>query len=717
MNLNYDSLEESRHGYIEAITSINSQFDQETISDAYTLAWNSHKGQKRKSGDHYICHPVAVSVICAEQSMDTTTIVATLLHDVIEDTSVTYEEVEKQFGSTVAHLVEGVTKISNLQLADKHAQKMETYRKMLLTTAEDIRVIIIKFADRIHNLRTLDYMAPEKKKRIANETLKIYAPLANRLGMHNIKMELEDLSFKHRYPDQYEEILSIVSASQHQRDEILESFRIPLVSALLDADVDGQVYGRSKHFYSIYQKHENRKVPYDEIYDLMAMRVICATEAECYRVLGLVHSMWTPVPDKLKDYIASSKSNGYKSIHTTVAGPQGNIVEIQIRTWEMNYIAEEGVAAHWRYKGKTSEKQLQDNSSIQWLRSLVEWQKEFSDSVEFYEFFKIDISHKEITVRTPKNKEITLPKGATALDFAFAIHSEIGIHCIGARVNGVVENPSKVLHDGDIVEILHSFDKKPALIWLQETRTPRARSEIKRWFHKMEKQDRSAIGKKLFYTSFNALHLKRTRESFLPQLLKHFSLADEEMLFDRIGSANLEIRTVMEYIQKKNGVDPTASMNRIMKNITGKTPQVVVDGMESVMIRYAPCCHPLPGDSIVGFLTNGRGIAVHRRDCLHAKLFVNNREKSVTLSWCEENPAILKSEILLQGSDRKGLLHDVTKVLLKWDINITDIRFTQVGHEARTILKIEVKSVNQLKKIKKDLSHVEGISRVTRSSQ
>ncbi len=717
MNLNYDSLEESRAGYIEAITSINSQFDEETISDAYTLAWNSHKGQKRKSGDHYICHPVAVSVICAEQSMDTTTIVATLLHDVIEDTSVTYEQVEKLFGSTVAHLVEGVTKISNLQLADKDAQKMETYRKMLLTTAEDIRVIIIKFADRIHNLRTLDYMAPEKKKRIANETLKIYAPLANRLGMHNIKMELEDLSFKHRYPDDYEEILSIVSASQHQRDEILESFRIPLVSALLDADVDGQVYGRSKHFYSIYQKHENRKVPYDEIYDLMAMRVICATEAECYRVLGLVHSMWTPVPDKLKDYIASSKSNGYKSIHTTVAGPQGNIVEIQIRTWEMNYIAEEGVAAHWRYKGKTSEKQLQDNSSIQWLRSLVEWQKEFSDSVEFYEFFKIDISHKVITVRTPKNKEITLPKGATALDFAFAIHSEIGIHCIGARVNGIVENPSKVLHDGDIVEILHSFDKKPALIWLQETRTPRARSEIKRWFHKMEKQDRSSIGKKLFYTSFNALHLKRTRESFMPQLLKHFSLADEEVLFDRIGSANLEIRSVMEYIKKKNGMDPTASMNRIMKNITGKTPKVVVDGMESVMIRYAPCCHPLPGDNIVGFLTNGRGIAVHRRDCLHSKLFVNNREKSVTLSWCDENPAILKSEILLQGSDRKGLLHDITKVLLKWDINISDIRFTQAGHEARTILKIEVKSVNQLKKIKKDLSHIEGINRVTRSSQ
>ncbi len=716
MNINFDTLEESCSEYLAIIEQINPQFDLDTIRKAYCFAWNSHRKQKRKSGEPYICHPVAVSIICAEQSMDSTTIIATLLHDVIEDTDVTNEELTAEFGTTVAQLVEGVTKISHLHMEDKATRQMETYRKMLLTTAQDIRVVIIKFADRIHNLRTLDYMAPEKKRSIAEETLNIYAPLANRLGMRSIKTELEDLSFRHRHPEDYEEILSIFSAGQHQRDEVIESFRIPLVSALLNDNVDAQVFGRSKHFYSIYLKNRNRRVPYNEIFDLLAMRVICSNREECYRTLGIVHTQWTPVPDKLKDYIASPKSNGYQSIHTTVAGPNGNIIEIQIRTWEMNYLAEEGVAAHWRYKGMAPESQLHDNNSIRWLRNLVEWQKEFSDSVEFYEFFKIDISHNEITVRTPKNQEITLPKGATALDFAFTIHSEIGIHCIGAKVNGTVEKPSIELHNGDIVEILHSFDKKPSLKWLQETRTPRARSAIKRWFHRAEKSERIAIGKKLLYTSYNKLHFKRSLTSFMSPILSHFSLDSEDKLYERIGSANLEVKSVLSFIQQKNGFDPGASVNRIMKNITGNTPKVVVDGMESVMTRYAPCCHPLPGDAIIGFLTSGRGISVHRRDCAHAKLFANNRERAVTLSWHNDNVADMKSSITLQGSDRKGLIREISGLIEKRNINISDMEFTTKGQRAKISLRLEVKSLKQLKKLKKELSQIRSINRVTRNT-
>lgn len=716
MNLNFDHLEESTRDYIDIIRQINPQFDLPAIEKAYRFAWESHKGQKRKSGEPYICHPAAVSIICAEQSMDSTTIIATLLHDVIEDTPVSNEELTAEFGTTVAQLVEGVTKISHLHMEDKATRQMETYRKMLLTTAQDIRVIIIKFADRIHNLRTLDYMIPEKKKSIAEETLNIYAPLANRLGMRNIKTELEDLSFRHRYPEDYEEILSIVSAGQHQRDEVIESFRVPLVSALLNEGLDSQVFGRSKHFYSIFLKNRNRKVPYNEIFDLLAMRVICTTREECYRTLGIVHSLWTPLPDKLKDYIASPKSNGYQSIHTTVAGPNGNIIEIQIRTWEMNYLAEEGVAAHWRYKGVATKSQLQESSPIQWLRNLVEWQKEFSDAVEFYEFFKIDISHNEITVRTPTNQEISLSKGATALDFAFAIHSEIGIHCIGAKVNGTVEKPSVELHNGDVVEILHSFDKKPSLKWLQETRTPRARSAIKRWFHKAEKSDRISIGKKLLYTSYNKLHYKRSLASFMQMILSHFSLDTEEQLYDRIGSAKLEVKSVLDLVKQKNGIDPGASVNRLVNNITGNTPKVVVNGMESVMIRYAPCCHPLPGDTIIGFLTSGRGISVHRRDCAHAKIFANDQERAVTLSWHDDNVADMTSGITLQGGDRKGLIREISEVIEKRDINISDMEFTTSGQRAKVTLKVEVKSLNQLKKLKKELSKIRGINRVTRNA-
>ena len=715
MKLNYENHEESRNEYITSIKEIQPLLNIEQISKAYTFAWKHHSNQKRKSGEPYICHPVAVSVICAEQNMDTSTVIAALLHDLIEDTEVTYDDVNENFGTIVAELVNGVTKISNLQMEDKESRKVETYRKILLTAAQDVRVIIIKFADRIHNLRTLDYMDEEKRKRIASETLKIYAPLANRLGMRVIKSELEDLAFKHKYPEDYNEILNIVSTGKHQRDDMIENFRVKLATELINNGIDAQVFGRSKHFYSIFKKNRERHVPYNEIFDLLAVRVICNTREECYQTLGIVHKLWTPIPDKLKDYIASPKSNGYQSIHTTVAEKGGHIIEVQIRTIEMNYLAEEGVAAHWRYKDKGDAKNLVDNNSIQWLRNLVDWQKEFSNSVEFYEFFKIDISHNEITIRTPKNQEITMPKGATALDFAFAIHSQLGIHCIGAKVNGNIEKPSFELREGDVVEILHSFDKKPSLKWLQNARTPKARSEIKRWFKKNEKEDRINIGRRLLYSSFKSLNIKKSLSDFMDDILNKLSIKNEEELYEMIGSAQIEVKEVINIVKKRHGIDPKASMNRIVNSIRGKSPKLHISTNENMMVRFATCCHPLPGDPIIGFLTSGRGISVHRKDCPNSKLFMGHEEKVVSLSWEDINEAELLSRVTVIASERKGLLKDIAELTEKWKINIKELTLKTSGQKVKFDFTVEVKSLKQLKKLKREISNLQSVTKVYRN--
>ena len=714
MIINFDSIEGSLDQYILTLKEINKELDFNAITKAYYFAWNAHEGQLRKSGDPYICHPVAVSIICAEQNMDSTTIVATLLHDVLEDTNVTHEIMVEEFGETVTTLVDGVTKITALQLTDNQDSKVETYRKIILTTAKDIRVIIIKFADRIHNLRTLSFMTDDKKQLIATETIEIYAPLAQRLGMRNIKTELEDLAFKYLYPNKYDEVVDQTSRGEHLREELIETFRKPLIERLNKENIFAEIFGRSKHYYSIYKKNISRKVPFDEIYDLLAIRVICISREECYRILGVVHSIWTPIPDKLKDYVASPKSNGYQSIHTTVAGPNGNFIEIQIRTWQMHYIAEEGVAAHWRYKMGSSSK-LKDNSAVKWLRNLVEWQKEFSDSVEFYEFFKIDISHNEITVQTPKLEKMLLPIGSTVLDFAFYIHTDIGLHCIGAKVNGQIEKPGKRLNDGDTVEILHSFDKKPSTEWLKEAVTPKARFAIKRWLKKIEKTDRVAMGRKLFYQSFNRLHLPHPFSHYLQKILNKYSIPSEDTLFDKISIAVIDLKEVVSYVESLEEQKYTVS--KLVGSITKNNPKVVVDGMDGVMTRYATCCHPLPGDAIIGFLTKGRGISVHRKDCPNAKLFTADKTRTVRLSWGDENrPSDLKSEISIISKDRKGLIKEITEVIERHKLNISAFLFTTEGSRAEAIITVELNTLLQLKDLKKSLRRVDGVTKVSRKA-
>lgn len=713
MQINFKDLDDSLQKYLSALRGINKDLNFELIENAYRLAWNAHSTQLRKSGEPYIMHPVSVSIICAEIGMGTTTIASALMHDVIEDTEITYEMLAEQFSDTIAKIVDGVTKIESMQHSDKEQRKVETYRKILLNTAKDIRVIIIKFADRIHNLRTLTYMSDGKKKLIAEETLKIYAPLAHRLGMGNIKTELEDLAFRHILPDKYQEVLEETSANEHKREEIIYGFRKLLNEKIDELGIDAEVFGRTKSYYSIYKKNRDRQVPYNEIFDLLAMRIICDSQEECYQLLGLVHSLWTPVPDKLKDYIASPKSNGYQSIHTTVAGPKGNIVEIQIRTWEMNYIAEEGIAAHWRYKNKENGKRLEDSSALQWLRNLVEWQKELSDSVEFYEFFKIDIEHSEITVRTPKNEKVNLPVGATIIDFAFAIHSEIGLHCIGGVVNGHIEKPDKKLHNGDLVEVLHSFDKKPNIEWLQEVRTPRARSEIKRWIKRVENRERVSMGKQLLYNEFATLHLNQPLSDFFAEIFDHFNFSNEESMFEHVALNSVLIKDIIEFLNANHG--PKKSVKSIVKSLENAEPRVVVDGVDSVMVRYASCCHPLPGDAIVGFATHGRGISVHRLDCPNAAYFMSDDSRMVKLSWDDgQSGDTLDARIVIEGTDRSGLIKEIACVFEAEGLSISEFNFACTGSHAKATIKLAVESLQDLFRIKRKLRTIEGVSSVAR---
>lgn len=713
MKINFKDLDDSLDKYVGALKGINKDLDFDLIEAAYRLSWNAHFSQLRKSGEPYIMHPVSVSIICAEIGMGTTTIVSALLHDVIEDTDITYEMLEEEFNPTIAKIVDGVTKIETMQHSDKEQQKVETYRKILLNTAKDIRVIIIKFADRIHNLRTLAYMSEGKKRLIAEETLKIYAPLAHRLGMGNIKTELEDLAFRHILPDKYQEVLEETSANEHKREEIIYGFRKLLNEKIEELGIDAEVFGRTKSYYSIYKKNRDRQVPYNEIFDLLAMRIICLSQEQCYQLLGLVHSLWTPVPDKLKDYIASPKSNGYQSIHTTVAGPKGNIVEIQIRTWEMNYIAEEGIAAHWRYKNKEGAKRLEDSSALQWLRNLVEWQKELSDSVEFYEFFKIDIEHSEITVRTPKNEKVNLPVGSTIIDFAFAIHSEIGLHCIGGVVNGHIEKPDKKLHNGDLIEVLHSFDKKPNIEWLQEVRTPRARSEIKRWIKRVENKERVSMGKQLLYNEYATLHLKQPLSDFFEEIFDTFSFAGEESMFEQVALNSVLLKDIIGHLNRNYG--PKKSVKSIVHSIENAEPRVVVDGVDSVMIRYASCCHPLPGDAIIGFVTKGRGISVHRKDCPNAAYFISDNNRAVHLRWDEGRGADrLDAKINIEGSDRGGLIKDIAAVFDSEGLTISEFNFSTKGSHAKATIKLAVKTLQELFRVKRLLRSVDGVTKVAR---
>ncbi len=712
--------DEAASDFVKKIVGLNPNVNAAIIEKAYRFSCNAHKDQLRKSGEPFLAHPVAVALILAEQKLDTVTIAASLLHDVLEDTQIPREKIGEEFGEQVLLLVDGVTKIQRFQLKSREERQAETYRKMLLSMAEDIRVIIIKFADRLHNLRTLTYLPPAKIRMIAAETLDIYAPLAHRLGMAKIKWELEDLAFKFLYPHEFKDIVSKVVASRDEREAFIDSFAEPLRRRLTDEGIQATVVGRPKHFYSIYRKMIQRNKPFEEVYDLLALRVITNSVRDCYHTLGVIHSMWKPIQERFKDYISTPKSNGYQSLHTTVFGEKGNIIEVQIRTWEMNHVAEDGIAAHWLYKEEGDAKNIsKDDRSLSWLRNIIDWQKDLTDSTEFYEFFKIDLFHAEIFIFTPKGDLISLPKGATVLDFAFAVHTDLGVRCIGAKVDGKIEPLNKVLKSGMTVQILHSSSKRPSVDWLREVKTAKARSKIRRWLKTAGKQESIDLGKKIIAAHMKKINKTAVFTDRLQSILSTLAVPNVEKLHEMVGSGEMPVARVVELVQDRaaNKFTPSSVVSRIVRTIRGgnKAPGVVVGGSDHLMVRFAQCCNPIPGDAIIGFVTKGRGISIHRQDCAHAKLFMEDGDRSMQVSWAEGDAKKYTVSLDLSAHDRPGLLHEITAVFSSLAVNVLEGSLKVKGELANASFKIQIHNKNQLKQIFRRIQKIKGIEKITRT--
>jgi GTP diphosphokinase / guanosine-3',5'-bis(diphosphate) 3'-diphosphatase len=711
-------IDESAAAFIKQVLEVNPKAQCDLIERAYRFSWNAHKDQTRKSGEPFLAHPVSVALILSEQQLDSVTIAAGLLHDVLEDTPITRETLKKEFGDEILLLVDGVTKIQKFQMKSRQERQAESYRKMLLSMAEDIRVIIIKFADRLHNLRTLKYLEQEKITSIAEETLHIYAPLAHRLGMAKIKWELEDLGFKHLYPQEYKDIVSKVVASRDDREVLVESFAGPLRKRLALEGVDATVVGRPKHFYSIYRKMLQRNKPFEEVYDLLALRVITTTLRDCYHALGVIHSIWRPLQDRFKDYISMPKSNGYQSLHTTVFSEKGTILEIQIRTREMNQVAEEGIAAHWLYKenGETARNLSKDDSALTWLKNIIEWQKDLTDSTEFYEFFKIDLFHAEIFIFTPKGDLISLPKGATVIDFAFAVHTSVGLHCIGAKVDGKIEPINHALKSGETVEVLQSSSKKPSIDWLREVKTLKARSAIRRWLKTTGRQESIELGKKIIATNYKKFESTAPFIDHVQSLLHYLGVTNLDRLHELVGTGELPISRIMRYFETKSikRFAPTHMVSKLMRSFTGKSKGVLVGGTDNLMVRFARCCNPIPGDAIIGFVTRGRGISIHRSDCPNSALFKDNEERTIKVSWDEREQKKYAFHVQILGEDRPGLLHEIAEAFTISGANVLEATLKTAQAYANGIFKIEIQNRNQVKQIFRRIQKIKGVKQIIR---
>jgi len=651
--------------------------DTSPIMRAYRLADKLHAGQLRYSGDPYITHPVSVATVVAELGLDADSVVAALLHDAVEDTGLTLEELERDFGPQVGLLVDGVTKLDRLQFDSKEAQQAATVRKMLVAMAKDWRVLVIKLADRLHNMRTIGAVPEWKQRRTAQETLDIYAPLAHRLGMQEVKWQLEDLAFATLYPKRYAEIEQMVATRAPEREAYLAKVIDQVRTQLARSGIEGEVTGRPKHLWSIYEKMVVRGREFDEIYDLVGIRILAQEEKDCWAALGCVHAAWSPVPGRFKDYINQPKFNLYQSLHTTVIGPEGKPLEVQIRTREMHARAEYGIAAHWGYKEKATP------SDMAWVRSIVDWQADTPDPVEFLESLKLDLAPDEVYVFTPKGKVITLPAGATPVDFAYAIHTEVGHSCIGSRVSGKLVPLDTRLQSGDTVEIFTSKSPNagPSRDWLGFVATPRARSKIRQWFSRERREDaietgREELAKALRRQGLPAAKLSGSGSGALATLARDMNYADLDALFAAIGEGHVSAHSVASRLARElRGGDHeeklpiTALPGRRPRRQTGQG--VYVEGLDDVMIRLSRCCTPVPGDEIIGFVTRGRGVSVHRADCANATaLAAGDGQRLIEVEWDRDRTGTFVASIEVVALDRTRLLADVSRTLSEHHLNI-----------------------------------------------
>ncbi len=728
--------------YKELIDKMNTyhptkEFD--IIEKAYRLAVEAHKDQKRKSGEPYIIHPLKVAYILAELELDKETITAGILHDTIEDTPYTYENIVELFSEEVANLVDGVTKLGKLSYSTKEEMQAENYRKMFMAMAKDIRVILIKLADRLHNMRTLNYMTEAKQREKAQETLDIYAPLAHRLGISKIRTEMEDLCFKYLNPDAYEDLKEKIERKQIEREDFVKSIVNDLKQRMEQSGIKGKVVGRSKHFFSIYKKMVNQNKTLDQIYDLFAVRAIVDTVRDCYGVLGVVHTMYTPMPGRFKDYIAIPKPNMYQSLHNTLIGPEGEPFEVQIRTWDMHRTSEYGIAAHWKYKegGKNNanKKGNSEEAKLTWLRQILEWQKDMSDNKEYLDTIKLDLNifNDQVYAFTPQGKVVSLPKGSTTIDFAYMIHSAVGNKMVGARVNNKMVSIEYKIQNGDRIEILTSQNSKgPSRDWLSVVKSSQARTKINQWFKKEFKEENILKGRELIEKDMkkkNYVPSELLKTEWMQIVLNKFGFRDWDALCAAVGHGGVKEgqvtnRLAEEYLrEKKKQEDQNVLLDAL--NIVQKLERyksksgVVVKGIGDVAVRFSKCCNPVPGDEIVGFVTRGRGVTIHRTDCINVmNLTEDDRHRLIEAEWDVEGKGMANvsylASIRIVGTDRVGLMMEVSKVFTDEDVSVKSLTIKTTKTTAIFDVAIEVKGKEQLEKIIKRLMKLNDILEIER---
>lgn len=706
-------LARSLEGYTERL-------DVDAIRRAYDLAVEAHTGQTRASGAEYVSHTVDVAIILAELRLDTDTIVAGLIHDTIEDTDVTLRDIEERFGTQVAAIVDGVTKLGKVQFRSATEQQVENYRKMLLSMASDARVILVKLADRLHNMRTLEHLPDHKRRRIALETREIYAPLAHRLGVGAIRWELEDLAFKFLEPEEYEALGKKLRQRRRARERQILEMQRPLEEALEEAGIKAAVSGRPKHLWSIHRKIVTQNRPFDDIYDLMAMRVLTENIQDCYAALGIIHSQWTPIPERFHDYVATPKSNMYRSLHTTVFGPGGRRYEIQIRTEEMHRTSEYGIAAHWRYKEDGDARSDEADEALTWFRQVLEWQQDTAEPEEFMEFLRMDLFRGEIFVFTPDGDVKALPVGATPIDFAYSVHTEVGHHCAGSKVNGRIAPLSRELKNGDAIEILTNPKQRPNRDWLSFVKTSRARQSIRQWIRREEFDSALRLGKELLEKE-----LKKARRT-LPndaqaRLEASINLGydDFEVVQAALGRGDVGPTAVIKQFFPDH--DPAeavprepSALSRLAARLQISGRGVRIQGMDNLMVRYSRCCQPVPGDPVIGYVTRGRGVSIHRKDCPNVLALSRDPERRIEIEWAAEKGDRFFVKLFMRGSDRRGLLSDVAKAITDTgtDISHADMRTTEGGMHGEFV--VEVRDLAHLEKVRRSIGRVKGVLDVER---
>ncbi len=713
---------------------INPTYDVDLLERAYAKAEEVHEGQFRKSGEDYIIHPIEVARILADLGMDEQTIAAGLLHDTVEDTPYALEDVKNDFGEEVALLVDGVTKLNLLVFDSKETQQAENVRKMFLAMSKDIRVLIIKLADRLHNLRTINYMNEDKIREKCRETLEIYSPLAARLGMYNIRMELEDIALKHLEPEAYQKLVEDVNRRRGEGQPFLDHVIAAIREGLDKAGINAEIKGRFKHYYSVYRKMKLQKRSLDEIFDLVACRIIVDTVKDCYGALGIVHTLWTPIPGRFKDYIAMPKSNLYQSIHTTVMGDNGNPFEIQIRTHEMNRVAEYGIAAHWKYKEGVT--QDPEEFKLAWLRQTLEWQKDLNDSKEFLDTLKVDLFSSQVFVFTPKGDVMELPKGSTPLDFAFKIHSDVGAKCVGARVNGKMVPIDYELKNGEIISIVTSNNSKgPSIDWLKIAKTNTAKAKIRQYLKKIDRGENVEKGKDMLEK-----YIRRKgydpqdviRAAWINKAAKAFGQTTAEALYNNISYGGVMLSKVAVYLvdlyhedkqaELKAREQREAEITAAAESRKAKRPRnssgVIVEGFDDLLIRFAKCCNPVPGDEIIGFITKGRGVSVHRADCINAQSLAETEQgRIINVTWDESKEGLeFEVDLRVLAEDRKGLLVDISRVTDEMGVSITSLsaksdRESSVANIQMTVALTDTKQLDRIISRLKQIDRVADVYR------